>query len=119
MLNKFGIIGKMERTADNGKTWVFTLRDDVKFHDGTPMAAKEVVNSLTLALNKPTALGHHQHEFVSSEHRKQELTRFLNFYNTVRPHSSLTKKDEITGKTLTFTPYEWLEFYFKQSVNNG
>lgn len=64
-------------------------------------------------------LWHHQHEFVSSEHRKQELTRFLNFYNTVRPHSSLTKKDEITGKTLTFTPYEWLEFYFKQSVNNG
>lgn len=43
-------------TADNGKTWVFTLRDDVKFHDGTPMTAKEVVNSLTLALNKPTAL---------------------------------------------------------------
>lgn len=43
-------------TKDNGKTWVFTLRDDVKFHDGTPMTAKEVVNSLTLALNKPTAL---------------------------------------------------------------
>lgn len=64
-------------------------------------------------------LWHNKHEFVSSEHRKQELTRFLNFYNTVRPHSSLSKKDEITGKTLTFTPYEWLEFYFKQSVNNG
>ncbi len=44
------------KTTDNGKTWVFTLRDDVKFHDGTPMTAKEVVNSLTLALNKPTAL---------------------------------------------------------------
>ncbi|UYZ67425.1 ABC transporter substrate-binding protein [Moraxella bovis] len=56
MLNKFGIIGKMERTTDNGKTWVFTLRDDVKFYDGTPMTAKEVVNSLMLALNKPTAL---------------------------------------------------------------
>ncbi|WP_336278369.1 integrase core domain-containing protein [Moraxella bovis] len=64
-------------------------------------------------------LWHDKHEFVSSEHRKQELTRFLNFYNTVRPHSSLTKKDEITGKTLTFTPYEWLKFYFRQSVNNG
>lgn len=64
-------------------------------------------------------LWHDKHEFVSSEHRKQELTRFLNFYNTVRPHSSLTKKDETTGKTLTFTPYEWLEFYFKQSVNNS
>ncbi|MFA9486360.1 MULTISPECIES: integrase core domain-containing protein [unclassified Moraxella] len=64
-------------------------------------------------------LWHDKYEFVSSEHRKQELTRFLNFYNTVRPHSSLTKKDETTGKTLTFTPYEWLGFYFGQSVNNG
>lgn len=64
-------------------------------------------------------LWHDKHEFVSSKHRKQELTRFLNFYNTVRPHSSLSKKDETTGKTLTFTPYEWLEFYFKQSVNNA
>lgn len=64
-------------------------------------------------------LWHDKHEFVSSEHRKQELIRFLNFYNTVRPHSSLSKKDKMTGKTLTFTPYEWLEFYFKQSVNNG
>lgn len=43
-------------TNDGGKTWVFTLRDDVTFHDGTPMTAKEVVNSLTFALNKPTAL---------------------------------------------------------------
>lgn len=62
---------------------------------------------------------HEQCEFTGSEHRKQELTRFLNFYNTVKPHSSLTKKDDITGKTQTFTPYEWLEFYFKQSVNNA
>ncbi|MDO4896534.1 MAG: ABC transporter substrate-binding protein [Moraxella sp.] len=43
-------------THDNGKTWVFTLRDDVKFHDGTPMTAKEVANSLNIALSKPTAL---------------------------------------------------------------
>ncbi|STY98755.1 Integrase core domain [Moraxella lacunata] len=62
---------------------------------------------------------HEKCEFTNSGHRKQELTRFLNFYNTVKPHSSLTKKDETTGKTHTFTPYEWLEFYFKQSVNNG
>ncbi|MDO4451048.1 MAG: ABC transporter substrate-binding protein [Moraxella sp.] len=43
-------------TPDNGKTWTFTLRGDVKFHDGTPMTAKEVANSLNIALKKPTAL---------------------------------------------------------------
>ena len=41
---------------DNGKTWGFKLRDDVTFHDGTPMTATEVANSLNIALNKPTIL---------------------------------------------------------------
>lgn len=58
-------------------------------------------------------------EFTDTEHRKQDLNRFINFYNTVKPHSALIKKDEVTGKTLTFTPYEWLAFYFKQCANNG
>lgn len=44
------------QTTDNGKTWTFKLRQNVKFHDGTPMTAKEVANSLTIALKKPTAL---------------------------------------------------------------
>lgn len=43
-------------SGDNGKTWVFVLRDGVTFHDGTPMTAKEVVNSLNMTLGKPTAL---------------------------------------------------------------
>lgn len=50
--------------------------------------------------------------------QKQELDRFLNFYNTVKPHSTSVKKDE-QGKTQTFTPYEWLKLYFNQSVNNA
>lgn len=43
-------------SSDNGKTWVFVLRDGVTFHDGTPMTAKEVVNSLNITLGKPTTL---------------------------------------------------------------
>lgn len=61
---------------------------------------------------------HDKTEFNDSNHRKQELDRFLNFYNTVKPHSALVKKDE-QGKTQTFTPYEWLKLYFNQSVNNA
>lgn len=53
-------------TADNGKTWTFTLRDGVSFHDGTPMTAKEVANSLNIALKKPTVLESAQIEQINA-----------------------------------------------------
>lgn len=43
-------------SQDDGKKWLFSLRQGVSFHDGTPMTAKEVVNSLNITLTKPTAL---------------------------------------------------------------
>lgn len=61
---------------------------------------------------------HDKIQFTDSEHRKRELVRFLNYYNTVKPHCSLTKKNHL-GKPQLFTPYEWLEIYFSQSVNNA
>ncbi len=33
-------------TPDNGLTWVFILREDAKFPDGTPVTADQVVNSV-------------------------------------------------------------------------
>lgn len=39
-----------------GDVWTFVLRDGVKFHDGSPLAAEDVVKSLEVALTKPTAL---------------------------------------------------------------
>lgn len=33
-------------TSEDGLTWTFTLRDDVVFHDGTPLEASDVVYSL-------------------------------------------------------------------------
>ncbi len=44
--------------------------------------------------------------FADSEHRKNELCRFINYYNTVKSHSSL-KGD---------TPFEVLQVYFSQPV---
>ncbi len=41
---------------DKGDVWTFVLRDGVKFHDGSPLAAEDVVKSLEVALTKPTAL---------------------------------------------------------------
>lgn len=56
---------------------------------------------------------HEQTESADPEHRKRELVRFLNCYNTVNPHSALVK--QLTdGKKQLFTPYEWLEDYFLQ-----
>jgi len=45
---------------------------------------------------------HDKTKFLSSEHRKTELRRFVNFYNTVKPHKG------ING----LTPLEKLIEYF-------
>ena len=42
--------------------------------------------------------------FDSEEQRRTELRRFLNFYNTVRPHKGIDN----------LTPYEKPKVYFKQ-----
>jgi len=44
--------------------------------------------------------------FDSPEHRQKELCRFVNFYNTVKPHRSLNGD----------TPFEVLQAYFSQPV---
>ena len=37
-------------TENDSQTWVFTLREDVTFHDGTPLTAEDVVYSMKRAL---------------------------------------------------------------------
>ncbi|XKM13321.1 integrase core domain-containing protein [Orbaceae bacterium ac157xtp] len=49
---------------------------------------------------------YYNEEFTSSEDRKLKLKRFINYYNTVKPHKG------IKG----LTPYEKLEEYFNQKV---
>ncbi|MDG6895245.1 ABC transporter substrate-binding protein [Volucribacter amazonae] len=41
---------------DDASVWIFNLRPNVKFHDGSLLTADEVVTSLQVALTKPTAL---------------------------------------------------------------
>ncbi|MGP5211656.1 ABC transporter substrate-binding protein [Psychrobacter alimentarius] len=50
------MLAKSWSANDKGDVWTFVLRDGVKFHDGSPLAAEDVVKSLKVALTKPTAL---------------------------------------------------------------
>ena len=43
----YGLAAKSVRITDDGLTYRFTLRDEAKFHDGTPLTAHDVVWSLT------------------------------------------------------------------------
>lgn len=42
------------KVSDDGKVWTFTLRDDVRFHDGKPLTARDVAYSMDrmLAIKK-------------------------------------------------------------------
>ena len=50
---------------------------------------------------------HQQLVFTDTTHRQRELVRFINFYNTVKPHKGLNNA----------TPYEILWLYFTQPLN--
>lgn len=39
------LVREWER-SDDGKTWLFTLRDGITFHDGTPLTAQDVVATI-------------------------------------------------------------------------
>src|SRR5947199_56194 len=43
--------------ATDGKTYTFHLRQGVKFHDGRPFVARQVVSSLTRVLDPATRSG--------------------------------------------------------------
>ncbi len=63
-------------TADNGKTWIFKLRENVRFHDGTPFTAEAVVysygnrayvaNTKTLPVEKVEAIDDYTIRFTCS-----------------------------------------------------
>ena len=46
-----GLLATGWTSNDDGTEWVFTLRDDVTFHDGSSMTAQQVVNSINRAMD--------------------------------------------------------------------
>jgi len=48
----YGLAARSVRITDNGLTYRFTLRNEAKFHDGTPLTAQDVVWSLNTLKEK-------------------------------------------------------------------
>jgi peptide/nickel transport system substrate-binding protein len=40
------------KTTDNGKTWTYTLRDGIKYDDGTPITSKDVAYGIALSFSQ-------------------------------------------------------------------
>lgn len=51
-------IAKEWKVAEDGKTWTFTIRDDVKFHSGNPLTAKDVTYTMQRLLDMGEGFGY-------------------------------------------------------------
>jgi oligopeptide transport system substrate-binding protein len=51
-LNVVGELASSWKQSEDGKSWTFTLKDGLKFSDGTPLTSQDVVYSIDRALDK-------------------------------------------------------------------
>ncbi len=51
-------IAKDWKVSDDGKTWTFTIRDDVKFHSGNPLTAGDVAYTMQRLLDMGEGFGY-------------------------------------------------------------
>src|SRR6185312_10432146 len=56
-LNPLPDLAKSWQTSKDGKTWVFNLRTDVRFHDGKRLTAQDVKYSIERVLDPKTVAG--------------------------------------------------------------
>jgi transposase InsO family protein len=103
----------------------YAYSDNGKEYKGTPQHAfvkacrQHGIGQKFTKVNRPQTNGkaervirtlmqmwHDQHNFKDGQDRQLQLGRFINFYNTVKPHKSLNNS----------TPYEILYHYFNQPL---
>ncbi len=90
-----GLASSWTRSADN-LTWTFTLRQGVKFHDGSPFNADAVIFALDRVLNKESA-------FYSNAQRSAGST----FLGAI---ASYKKIDDFTVAITTKKPWAFLVY---------
>ena len=87
----------------------FNYKINVSVHYDDLEKAAEILMENGLFFDETKwGLSYQKTEFTSKEHRNLELIRFINFYNTVKPHKG------IDGRT----PYEKLLEYFDPKPKN-
>lgn len=104
--------------SDNGKEF----KGNPNYHPFVQTCIKEQIVQRFTKVKTPRTNGkaerviktlkhnwHDKQNFKTREQRQMSLIRFVNFYNTVKPHRSLNNK----------TPMETLINYFFKSVNNA
>ncbi len=85
-----GCLAESWEPGNNGKTWTFTLRPDIRFSDGTPITAEDVAASAQYILDKANDENIVDHGFYSN------LGYFV---------KSVSAKDERTVVFRTRRPY--------------
>ena len=85
-----GSLAESWEESNNGKTWTFTLRDDIRFSDGTPITAYDVVASAQYILDKANDENIADHGF---------------YYNLAYFVKSISAKDDKIVIVKTKRPY--------------
>ncbi|SON52876.1 ABC transporter substrate-binding protein [Vibrio tapetis] len=63
----FPLLAKSWTQSEDGLTWRFTIRDNVNFHNGTPLTSESVVESLNNAKSKPGVMRHVPVQSIAAE----------------------------------------------------
>ena len=61
-----GNLAESWEESNNGKVWTFTLRNDIRFSDGTPITAYDVVSSAQYILDKANDENIADHGFTTT-----------------------------------------------------
>ncbi|MCB1744601.1 MAG: ABC transporter substrate-binding protein [Gammaproteobacteria bacterium] len=99
--------GEVPEPTDNGTTFTFKIRTDVKFHDGTPLTAADVAASLNKQIFPP--------EGVPSAHKA--IFVMVDSVNAPDPQTVVIKLKYPSGAFLPAlaTPFNWI--YSKKDLD--
>ncbi len=112
-------------TITDDTTYTFTLRDDVVFHDGSPLTADDVVFSVERILDPATAspwagdfgtlesvtaLDEHTVQFILAEPFAPFLPNLARTFNAIMSRSALGEGGDANTTVIGTGPYKFVEY---------